>query len=629
MSRRQMLMAVVLGVAMALAIAAPATAQIQITQLSSVDASGRCLIRPTGGATLYARMTAGGLSHAQLLHHASSRLGFGPSPIGPLTVASANDCSTVFVADELARQLASLGAVTDTAQLTTIRRGVSPLTMFDRADLSGALWALRQIQLATSQTTSWEARTSLTFLKTMRELVGSQQLVNGALVDVQLNLDEVMLEFWLNHFNIELEKPSYYAYGSNGYPEVLRRAHGGTFTTLLTTVMRQPGMLYYLDNQANVCDPVTGAASNQNLARELLELHTVGVGPTTGLYTQADVEAMASALCGWNVVPWTTPMATGHPGFVFNGMLASTKPLTILGKTYPANGETRVTELLTDLSKHAATRDALCKKIVARFHAPSLRTAAVDACVTAWGTTGDLESVLRALLQRDAFWTAANYRTLQRTPIELVVAVARRLGVKLTDFASATTKSNLTETPFQPAQIGSSPDAIAASLATLRSAPPYKTIRDLLARIELMLGFPRLKVPPPSGYPMDGAAFLSSTYVDDASRLGLEVASSLNLLPDRTDLSSTAERQALDAKLGSATDAAAIEWFLEQRMKLGNVIPSGSAAGFVLAAAHVDIVTAVIGATAAWVVHVNAPTVARSSDTLLGLMLGSAYEMWR
>lgn len=607
---------------------APAAAQIQITQLSSVDAQGRCTIRPAGGATIYARMTASGLSHAQLLHHASSRLGFGPSPIGPLTVAAANDCSTVFVADEVARQIASLGAVTDTPELTTIRRGLFPLTMFDRAQLSGALWTMRQVAMSTSQTASWEARTSMTFLKTVREIFGSQRVVGGALVDVQVNLDELMLELWLNHFNIELEKPSYYAYGVNGYPEVLRRAQGGTFASLLTTTMRQPAMIYYLDNQANACDPETGAGKNQNLARELMELHTLGVGPTAGVYAQADVEAMASALCGWNVVPWTTPMASGHTGFVWNGMLAGTAPLTILGKSYPASGEARVTSVLADLAKHASTKSAICAKVVNRLYASSLRAAAVAECVTAWGSTGDLKTLLQTLVQRDAFWSPANYRTLLRTPVELVTAAARRLGVKLTDLASATASAQLSDAPFAPARM-SDPTTYLASLTALRSSPPYKVTRELGARIELMLGFPRMKVPPPSGYPMDGAAFLSSSYVDDASRLGLDVASTMNLLASRTDLSSTAERQALDAKLAAVSDRAAVEWFAEQRLKLGDVVSSNPSVAVLLATAHLDILTAVIGAASSWVVHVNAPTVGRSSDTLLGLLLGSAYEMWR
>lgn len=614
-------------VVLAIAFAHPAAAQIAITQLGSVDGTGRCTIRPTVGAALYANMMASGLSHAQLLHHASSRLGYGPSPIGPLTVATANDCSSVFVADEVARQVASLGAVADTSQLTAIRRGVTPLTMFDRADLSAGLTRLRATPTQASQTTSWEARTSLTYLKTLREIVGSQRVIGTQLVDVQVALDELMLELWIDHFNIELEKPSYYAYGKNGYTEILRRAHGGTFTTLLTTVMRQPAFVFYLDNQANACDPVTGAASNQNLARELLELHTLGTGPTAGTYTQTDIEAVASALCGWNVIPWTTPMATGHTGFVFNGMLASNRTLTIMGKAYGATGESRVTTLLADLAKHPATRTAICKKVVARLYAPSLAAAATTVCTTAWGSTGNLIAIVRALVQRDAFWSPANYRALQRTPIELVVAVTRRIGVKLTDLANATAKSGLGDAPFAPASMND-PDAILASLATLRAAPPYKAIRGLLARIEVMLGYARLKVPPPTGYVMDGAAFLSSAYVDDASRLGLEVAAVLNLLPDRTDLSSTAERQAFDAKLSTLSDTAALEWFVEQRLKLGNAI-AGTTAAYTIVAAHADIMTAVLGASAAWVVHVNAPTIGRSTDTVFGLVLGSAYELWR
>lgn len=618
-----------LAAALLLAMAGPAAAQLQLTQLSSVDGAGRCTIRPTAaGAPIYARMIANGLSHARLLHHAASRLGYGPSPIGPLTVAAANDCSTVFVADELARQIASLGAVSDTAQLTAVRRGLFPLTMFDRAELSGALWPMRQVALSTSQTASWEARTSLTSLKTFRELAGSQRLEGGALVDVQLNLEEVMAELWINHFNIELEKPSYYAYGVNGYTEVIRRAQGGTFGSLLTTVMRQPAMIFYLDNQANACDPVTGEGSNQNLARELLELHTLGVGPTAGVYAQRDVEAMASALCGWNVVPWTAPMASGASGFVFNDQLAGRQPLTILGKSYAATGEARVTAVLGDLAQHASTKRAICTKVVARLYAPSLRAAAVTDCMAAWGTSGNLKAMVQALVLRDGFWQAANYRSLQRTPIELVVAVARRLGVKLTDMHSAVTSAQLTSAPFAPARMAD-PDGYLASLNALRGQPPYKVVRELLARIEVMLGFARLKVPPPIGYPMDGAAFLSSAYVEDASRLGLDVASTMNLLAARTDLSSNAERQGLDAKLAAVSDRAAVEWFLEQRMKLGDTVSSSSTVAILLATAHADIVTAVIGLTSAWVVHANAPTVGRSSDTVLGLMLGSAYEMWR
>jgi hypothetical protein len=212
---------------------------------------------------------------------------------------------------------------------------------------------------------------------------------------------------------------------------------------------------------------------------------------------------------------------------------------------------------------------------------------------------------------------------LQRTPIELVVAVARATGIKLTDLAAATTT---TETAFDPATMT---PAIVDQLTALRSTVPHRTLMRLMDRITVMLGARRMRIAPPVGYPMDGAAFLSPSYIDDASRLGFEVAAVFNQMPNRTDLSSTATRAALDDRLTSSTSASALEWFIEQRMKLGNVISGTAAAAFTIATSHVSYLSAVFGNKSAWAVHANYPTTPRSSDTLLGLMLGSAYELWR
>ena len=114
---------------------------------------------------------------------------------------------------------------------------------------------------------------------TFREMVGTQRVLDGKLYDHQIALEEVMAEFWFNHFNVAAAKPTQYIYGSNSYPEALRFALGGTFAHLLQTALQQPAMIVYLDNQNNLYDPVIGSAGNQNLARELLELHTFGVGP--------------------------------------------------------------------------------------------------------------------------------------------------------------------------------------------------------------------------------------------------------------------------------------------------------------------------------------------------------------
>lgn len=619
-------------------IATSAHAQITLAQLGSVDAQGRCTIRPTGGAAIYAAVVAaraqGGLSDPQVLHHAASRLGYGPSPVGPLTIDRANDCTTVFLADELDRQLAALGTRVDSPQLARVRRGLLPLTMFPRVELNAALWRFKQAPenatLNAYGNLSFEARTSLVWYKMLREVVGSQHVqASGALADVQVNLEEVLSELWLNHFNVNIERMANYYHGVDGFPEVVRRAQGGSFAGLLQAAVRHPGLITYLDNMTNRCDPVTDAASNQNLARELLELHTLGVGPDRGVYTQADVEAMASALCGWNAVPYGTVPASPD-GFVYNSALASPRALTIVGQTYPASGQSRVPTILAALAAHTSTRAHLCKKLSARFYAPGLAPAAAAACEAAWGADGALRAMARALVTRAEFWSAANTRVLLRGPIELVVAAARQLGTSLLELHDTTVAAGLTEAPFALATL--TPQAAVDALTALRGQGPYKVLRELGKRISTLLGVPRGSVPPPIGYPMDGAAYLSAGYLDDLSRLGVDTAGALAHLGEtyRTDLGAKSYRTSLDAKRTATSSDAALTWFLETQLRLFKVTAGGTPAPpYVLPASHLATLRAVFATVASWAFHTSAPTVKRSNDTVLGPMLGSSALVWR
>ncbi len=628
------------AVALAWGISAPAPAQAQITtrQLGSVNSAGNCTIRPTAaGAPFYNAIIAaraqGGLSNPQVLQHAASRLGYGPSPHGPLTVPTANDCSTVFVADELARQIGALGARADQPQLTTIRRGAMPLTMFSRVELNKAVHRILAdpANTTTHGTLSWEARTGLAVLKSVRELLGSQWLDGTTLVDNQLNLEEVLLELWLNHFNVEMEKSAYHFLGNDGYPEVLRGAHGTTFAALLKTVLRQPAMLAYLDNQAGRCDPVTGAPSNQNLGRELLELHTLGVGPTTGVYGQADVLAVSRALCGWNAYPPSQSLVDGSSGFVFNDLLALPGPVTVLGVTYPAAGTARVDALAEALANHASTKSNICRKLSARLYAATLVPASITACQAAWGSGGDLRGIVRALVSRPEFWRRENYRALQRTPIELVIGIARQHGFNLVDALAVVTSEGLTAAPFVPS--GLNLTTANNALEVLRASRSYAFMnRGIWNRITTMLGTRRMSVAPPTGYPMDGAAFLSTGYLDDASRLGLDVAHAVEHITasGRRDLGSPTARSALDSRITSQGKNAALEWFIELQLNYGNII--GGAAitdAFVMPAAHLTNLRAVFNNNSWWAYHLSGPTSKRSHNTLIGLMLSSVHAMWR
>lgn len=631
MSTRALLILAVLGAA------APASAQIALSQLGSVDAQGRCTIRPTGGATIYNAIVSarsqGGLSDPQVLHHAAARLGYGTSPIGPLTVSRANDCTTVFVADELARQLAALGTRADSTQLARVRRGLLPLTLFSRSDLNATLARLQQdpanATLNAYGNLSFEARTSLVWYKMLRELVGSQVVqTGGALADVQVNLEEVLAEFWLNHFNVNIERFANYYHGVDGFPEAVRRAQGGTFAALLQAALRHPGLITYLDNMNNRCDPVTDAASNQNLARELLELHTLGVGPDRGVYTQADVEAMASALCGWNAIPFNATPPTGT-GFVYNDLLDSPRTLTVVGAAYAPTGQARVPAIAAALANHSSTRAHLCRKLSERFYAPSMAPAAASSCVAAWGATGSLPSLARALLERPAFWQAANARVLMRGPIELVIAAARQLGVSVLDLHAATVAAGLTEAPFTLATL--TPQSAIDALTALRAQGPYRVLREFANRTRTLLGVPRASVPPPTGYPMDGKAYLSAGYIDDLSRLGVDTAGALAHLSEtyRTDRAAASYRSALDTKLASSSSAA-LTWFLETQLGLVKVTTGGSPAPpYVLQPSHLSTLRAVFATVASWAFHSSAPTVKRSHDTVIGPTLGSSAFLWR
>ena len=271
----------------------------------------------------------------------------------------------------------------------------------------------------------------------------------------------------------------------------------------------------------------------------------------------------------------------------------------------------------------------VCTKISARLYSPTLVADARSACTTAWGTGGEIKPIVTALVTRAAFWREANYRTLQRTPIELVVALARALGASVHDLASLTDAENLTEVRFAPAAI--TPKQFVDRMNALREEVPFKLVASLLWRMRLLLGTQRGLVSPPTGYSMDGADYVSSAYVDDVSRLALEVATALSSLPDltRDDLTGRAVRDALATKLSSSTSDAAAEWFLETKMALGDVIGGGAAAPIVFVASHVSIIRAVFADEPSWAYWSSAPQHKQAAYTLLGLALGNSDAMWR
>lgn len=284
-----------------------------------------------------------------------------------------------------------------------------------------------------------------------------QQLAVVRAVRSGHQLAEVMADFWTNHFNVFYGKNLDRAYLPGYIERTIRPRALGRFEDLLAATARSPAMLIYLDNAQSVAPGsippglerldrmrragrLRGAAGaradsmrrqieqrrptgiNENYARELLELHTLGVD---GGYTQRDVVEVARILTGWSV---ERPLQGG--GFVFNAWAHDRGAKQALGTAFPAGGgEDEGTRLLGLLAAHPATLHYVSTKLCARFVSDIPPDGCIDDAVRAWRrSNGEIREVLRAVFRSPDFWAAASMSTKVKTPLEFVVSAARAVG---------------------------------------------------------------------------------------------------------------------------------------------------------------------------------------------------------
>jgi uncharacterized protein (DUF1800 family) len=238
---------------------------------------------------------------------------------------------------------------------------------------------------------------------------------------------ERLVWFWSNHFCVSADKDAAMV---GAYEREAIRPHVlGRFVDLLEAVESHPAMLVYLDNvQSMGADSIAGInrdkGLNENLAREALELHTVGV--RSG-YGQADVTNFAKVLTGWT---WTNPEDPVHGGeFVFNKRLHEPGEQTILGRRYADSGIDQGRTVLADLARHPATAQHIAEKLARHFIAddpPPLLVAKL--AKTFNGTDGDLKEVARTLITADESWAAP--RTKLKPPAEWIAGVIRVAGAQ-------------------------------------------------------------------------------------------------------------------------------------------------------------------------------------------------------
>jgi len=259
---------------------------------------------------------------------------------------------------------------------------------------------------------------------------------------------ERLVHFWTNHFAVSADKGAVFGVAGTLENEAIRPHVGGRFLDMLTAVEQHPAMIGFLDNQYSVGKdselaelaarrqarqrmgdpdkPKREFGINENLAREILELHTLGVN---GGYTQDDVTTFAQIITGWSIGGGKGRLAGGVPGrFYFRDNLHEPGPRTLLGKTYHEEGQRQGEAVLADLARHPATAHFVATKLVRHFVADEPPPAAVDRVAHAFlKSGGDLPHVYAALIESPEAWDTEMRKF--KTPEDFVFSTLRALNV--------------------------------------------------------------------------------------------------------------------------------------------------------------------------------------------------------
>ncbi len=250
-------------------------------------------------------------------------------------------------------------------------------------------------------------------------------------------LQEQLVDFWYNHFNVFLEKGADRMMVPTYERESIRPFVLGKFRDLLSATAKSPAMLFYLDNWESVAPEAANARNkgkkstrglNENYGRELLELHTLGVD---GGYTQKDVTEVARCFTGWTI---RQPREGGD--FFFNDRIHDKGEKVVLGVKIPAGGGKQDAEKVLDiLANHPSTAKFISKKLAQRFVSDNPPPKLIDKMAKTFRSKhGDIAEVLKTMFNADEFYAQTIYRAKVKTPLEMIVSAVRATGADV-DFA--------------------------------------------------------------------------------------------------------------------------------------------------------------------------------------------------
>jgi len=298
-------------------------------------------------------------------------------------------------------------------------------------------------------------------------------------------LEEILVDFWFNHFNVYLDKGADRYLVTSYERDVIRPRVLGKFRNLLEATAKSPAMLFYLDNWQSVASPAARGGRrrnglNENYGRELLELHTLGVD---GGYTQKDVTEVARCFTGWTI---KQPQLGGE--FTFNPRQHDDGEKIVLGIKIPAGGGIKDGEKVLDiLSRRPATAHFISRKLAMRFVADDPPASLVDRMAqTFLKSDGDLRAVMKTMLESKEFWSMGAYRSKMKSPLEMVASAVRAVNGDV-DFAFALTS--------QVAQLGEPLYRKQEPTGYANSSQEWMNSAGLLARMNFALNLANNRVP--------------------------------------------------------------------------------------------------------------------------------------
>jgi uncharacterized protein (DUF1800 family) len=291
-----------------------------------------------------------------------------------------------------------------------------------------------------------------------------QELVQAKVLRAAMSerqLEEVLTDFWFNHFNVYIQKGQVRQYVTEYERDAIRPYVLGSFRDLLGATAKSPAMLFYLDNfqssapnqnpaqnpnlqniQRQLNNPRLDPARrqqlmqrlqqarrpqqqarglNENYARELMELHTLGVD---GGYTQQDVQEVARAFTGWTI---DRPQQGGS--FIFRPQMHDDRAKTILGEKFPGGGQDEGERVLDLLATHPSTAHHIAFQLAQRFVADEPPKALVDRAAKVFlDTKGDLREVTRTIITSPEFFARDAYRAKVKTPFQAVASAMRAMN---------------------------------------------------------------------------------------------------------------------------------------------------------------------------------------------------------